>query len=233
MKNVIKNILLQELNETTHSIQEIIDLGVVNRVFDVEGSSGKYIFRLNKNPNSQLEYQKEKWCLEKAILLEIPSPRVIRIGIYNQVSFMIQEKIFGINGKLCNAIAKESIWKSLGFYASKYQNIPEIEVEEVTKNEFHKDWKARLTYNIKELNKQDSLLKMHVFNPKEQQKAKDLLLKLNDRNFKTGLVHGDLCPRNVIWKEGSVTLVDWGTADIIVGPHDERGRVLMSNAASE
>ena len=146
---------------------------------------------------------------------------------------MIEPKLTGINGKLCNTKQRKNIWKKLGNYAKVFHQIQRIEDEAVEANEFHKNWKARLEYNINELNKNDSLLKGGILNKKEHEKAKEILIHLREKKFKTGLVHGDLCPRNTIWNEGEVWLLDWGTAEINVVPHNEIGTVMMANEASD
>lgn len=232
MKQIIHQIFEHELAEKLHSIEEIKDLGFVNHVFDVKGNKTDYIIRLNENLNKQLEYQKEKWCLEHVTDLDIYAPNVLKIGVFEDMPFMIESKLIGKNGKLCTAKQKEDIWKKLGNYAKEFHQIKRIEDEAVEANEFHKDWKARLEYNIHQLNDNDSLLKNGVFNKKEHQKVKDNLLYLKEKEFQTGLVHGDLCPRNTIWNEGEVWLLDWGTAEINVVPHNEIGTVMMANEAS-
>jgi serine/threonine-protein kinase RIO1 len=48
-----------------------------------------------------------------------------------------------------------------------------------------------------------------------------------------GLVHGDLCPRNVIVNKQDIYLLDWGTAEINIVPHNEIGQLLMSDEVSK
>ncbi len=232
MKDIIEEIFKAELNEPLRTITQIEDLGSVNTVFNVKGLHSDYIIRLN-DAAKDLEYKKEKWCLENVFRLGIPSPKIISQGFRHHFLYMIQEKIVGLNGKLCDAQTKLKIWNTLGEYAKQYQNIARIADIEVEANEFHKDWKARLIYNIKELNKEDSLVKNEVLTRVEQTQAIKELNKLIAVDFKTGLVHGDLCPRNVIHSEETVCLLDWGTAEINVVPHTEIGLVLMSNEANE
>jgi tRNA A-37 threonylcarbamoyl transferase component Bud32 len=153
------------------------------------------------------------------------------MGIDSEIPYMIQEKIIGINGQFCTSKEKRYIWKCLGNYAKKYQQVKRIENQEVEDKEFHKNWKSRLEYNIVELNKNDSLLKNNILTAREQYKSKKVLNRILDKEFKTGLVHGDLCPRNVIWSKGEVYLLDWGTAEINVVPHSEIGILLMSGEA--
>ena len=232
MKKIIQEIFQKELKEEIHSINKIDGLGSVNSVFDIKGNKGEYILRLNDS-EKEIEYKKEKWCLDEVLKLGIPSPKVIKMGFQDNISFMILEKISGNNGSFCQEEEKEIIWKKLGTYASKYHDIQRIKDKEVEENEFHKNWKARLEYNMLELNENDGLLKNKVINKEEQEKIKEALSNLRNKEFKVGLVHGDLSPRNVIWSSDDVYLLDWGTSEINVVPHVEIGILLMSKEASE
>ena len=233
MEKTIRNIFQHTLGETIQSIQEINDLGSVNRVFDIGASKGSYIIRLNDEPFKKLEYQKENWCVEAVQKLGIPSPQSIKTGVWENINFMILHKIEGKNGKLCHSKQKAIIWKKLGNYARSFHRIKNIEHLEVMESEFHKNWQARLEYNITELDDADSLLTQKIFTLQEHQVAREILACLRSLDLPSGLVHGDLCPRNVIWAQEQVWLLDWGTAEINVVPHIEIGTVMMSNEASE
>lgn len=228
----IQSIFRDEIRATIYKIKPIQGLGSVNQVFEAFGANTSYIIRLNKEPAKRLEYQKEHWCLEQAHKLNIPSPKVFHIGVKDGYSFMIQNKVCGSNGKRCSNVERQHIWKQLGHYASKFHKIKRIKVDEVEENEFHKNWRARLIYNIRELNDQDSLLKNKVLNRRSHQKAKSALEQLLEFNFDTGLVHGDLGPRNSILSNEEVVLLDWGTAEINVVPHIEIGIVLIYKETS-
>jgi len=165
--------------------------------------------------------------------LGIPSPQSIKTGVWENINFMILHKIEGKNGKLCHSKQKAIIWKKLGNYARSFHRIKNIEHLEVMESEFHKNWQARLEYNITELDDADSLLTQKIFTLQEHQVAREILACLRSLDLPSGLVHGDLCPRNVIWAQEQVWLLDWGTAEINVVPHIEIGTVMMSNEASE
>lgn len=232
METLVKAIMEEELNEEVQRIGEIKGLGTVNTIFEIKGKKGDYILRLNKD-DKRIEYSKEKWCMDKIAEIGIPTATVLSIGRKSGFCFMLQIKITGINGSQCNADEKSRIWFELGRYAAKFQKIKRIEDQEFEKTAFHKDWKARLKYNIAELNKADSLIKEGVLNEAEQNKAKEILRTLETKEFETGLVHGDLCPRNVIVNQESIHLLDWGTAGTNVVPHTEIGILLLSNEASK
>ncbi len=233
MEKIIKEILHNELNEVARSIEEIEGLGTVNKVFDVKGNDADYIIRLNEDLQKEVEYRKEKWCIENAISLRIPSPKVLSIGICNKVFFMVQEKIVGVNGSYSKGEERGLIWENLGRYAAVFQQIKKIEDEKVNENEFHDNWQSRLRYNLNELHENDSLLKKKILSRDEQMMAIKAFASLKTKQFTVGLVHGDLCPRNVMLAEGTVYLLDWGTAEINICPHTEIGIVLMSEEANE
>ena len=233
MRNLVRRISEKYLDERDPTIREIKGLGSVNRVFEVKGVNTAYILRLNKNGNKRLEYQKECWCMEKVADLGIPTPSVLSVGVMEDTSFMILNKLSGINGKLCNGKEREIIWQKLGHYAALFQMINRIENKEVEKNEFHKSWESRLIYNLEQLNDSDSLLTLNFLTRGEQKKSCEVLASLRSCDFQVGLVHGDLSPRNVLLNAGMIYLLDWGTAEINVIPHTEIGIVRMEKEASE
>ena len=229
----IKEIIRIELHEEVQQISQIKGLGTVNHVFEVKTSDNNYIIRLNDDPASRLEYLKEAWCLQKVAEKQIPVPKVLKSGTHDGSSFMIQEKIPGKNGSLCNAQEKISIWKSLGNYAAKYQNIQRIAVEEVEEAEFHANWQSKIDYNIQQLNEADSLLKKGYISREEQKSIRQILSSLKSREFKLGLIHGDLRPENVIFDGQTSFLIDWGTAEINIVPHMEIGILMMEQVANK
>lgn len=228
----IRQILLKELDEEVLTIKELVGLGTVNRVFDLHTNNGSYILRMNEDLGKQLEYRKEHCCLEAALSQGVPSPSVLHSGQTDQFIYSIQTKIPGKNGKTCSEAEKATIWQQLGQCASRYHNVAEMNDQLVVEAEFHASWKARLKYNIKALDENDSLLKHQVLSPALHETAKRVLERLLPKEFKVGLVHGDLSPRNTILNEGITYLLDWGTAEINVVPHIELGIILHTKEAS-
>lgn len=231
MENIIIEVFSQEFSETILSVSEITGLGSVNRVFEIRGKRGEYIIRLNTD-EKKLEYQKENWCISKIKDLGIPAPKVLSFGLVENITFMVQEKVNGINGVKCSLTEKRKIWEKLGNYAGIFQQVKRIEEKEVEENEFHKSWNSRLEYNLGELNEEDSLVKKKIFTAVEHNKMRMALSSIEAMDFKVGLVHGDLCPRNVIVNGDIIYLLDWGTAGINVVPHTEIGVLLLSEEAS-
>lgn len=231
MEEIISRIIKRELNDVVNTIIEIKH-GSVNKVFDVYCLKGNYIIRLNIEAEKAIHFQKEKWCYAKVSELGIPSPQVLGIGKEKDYHYMILSKIEGINGSTGNAQQKITIWKQLGQYASTYNQIKKIALPATKQKAFHKDWESKLNYNIEQLTEKDALLEKGVFSTIEHTQIKQYLLSLKPEKFNFGLVHGDLCPRNVILNDSMVYLLDWEMAKIGIIPHTEIGMVLIDETAN-
>lgn len=229
MKNTVKEIVDLELGKPIREICIIEGFGSVNLIYDVICGSENVIVRINESQNKYLEYQKEEWCINNAAYLNIPSPKIIKIGMRDKFPYMILKKIEGVNGKSTSAEQQLSIWYKLGQYAYLFHKTKRIKVAEVEANEFHPNWRSRLNYNIDQLNKNDSLVQNKTISEAEHKEILNILNQLRGKQFEEGLVHGDLCPRNTIFDNKEISLIDWGTAEINVVPHTEIGIVLMEN----
>ncbi|MEO0340644.1 MAG: aminoglycoside phosphotransferase family protein [Bacteroidota bacterium] len=214
--------------DTFPTSQQIKNLGSVNQVYELQTKNQAYILRFNEAPEKVLEFKKEDWCLDQMISLGIPSPSVIYSGIYKDCPYQILQKLPGKNGSLLSEYTQLYIWEKLGQYARQFHQIQSFQEVELQQAEFHEDWKARLHYNLQELNVLDPLLQNGVLKKAEHQDLRSYLEKLLDKNFQTGLVHGDLCPRNTILDADEVYLIDWGTARIDVVPHLELGQIMRN-----
>lgn len=233
MQSLISKICLEALSAELISSHPIAGLGSVNEIHAFDTAKGKYILRLNDFEEKQSEYLKEKFCLKATGEMGIPGPKVLAMGRMQSYVYMVQDRIDGINAKEVQQENRNRIWRKLGTYARKFHQIPKIEDETVNKAEFHSDWKARLLYNLKELNPEDSLLEFGYVELREHEAIRSVLQSLLAKDFKTGLVHGDLCPRNVHIEGEKIYLLDWGTAEINVVPHTEIGILLLSGEALE
>lgn len=233
MKNLLTTIIERELGDTPCAIRQIVGLGIVNEVYEITGNHKAYVVRMNAEQSHLTEYKKEAWCLKEIKRLNVACPEVLAVGQEGTVAFMIQEKIEGDNGSLVADQDKLIIWKKLGQYASRYNTLPQIDVAEVIEQEFHESWRARLRYNLDQLTPDDRLLKRGGLTAEEQTQVRSMLQNLEGNDVTVGLVHGDICPRNVIMAGEEVYLLDWGTAEINVIPHHEIGLILLSKEANE
>lgn len=229
MKEIINQILESELNKAVDSISEIIGLGLVNKVYDVNCKNKSYVVRINPDRNKEFEFWKEKWCMEKASSLDIPSPEVIKVGLIHDLPFMIMNKVEGSNGSKCSQDDQLTIWNRLGEYANKIHGVKQIDELKITTDEFHPNWISKLEYNIGQLTSNDSLLTKNIFRKDEHELCRNLLKNLKEKRFDKGLIHGDLCPRNVIFQNNKIVLLDWGSSKIDIVPHTELGIVQTDN----
>ena len=222
------SIAQREIGGLLPEIEEITGLGCVNRVFKVRTEDERYVVRMNDDPNRKLEFEKEKWCLDQLAELDIPAPKTLTVGVESGLNFMIQTFIAGKPGVDCEPAEQEKTWIRLGRYASSYHAIREIDIPNARHLTFHGNWHKQLAYNIGLLEKDgDSLLANGIFQRSEYEVLKERLHRLTQKSFTYGLIHKDLCLRNVVVGR-EVFLIDWGMAEIGIVPHLEIGNMITS-----
>ncbi len=136
MKKISNQLFESDFNKKVDSISEIIGLGLVNKVYDVNCKNKSYVFRINPDRNKEFEFWKEKWCMEKASSLDIPSPKVLKVGLIRNLPYMITNKVEGSNGSKCSQADQLSIWKRSGEYANKIHSVKQIDELKVTTDEY-------------------------------------------------------------------------------------------------
>ena len=224
MKKLIKDIVYKDLGKNVISLDEILGKGSVNRVFTVITSDNtKYIIRMRDNLSALAEYEKERWCIERAISSGIISPKVYAVGSYDKVPYIIESYVEGINGFDAKEIQLE-LWKKIGEYAKKINSIEAKGFGLDFKNgkfynDFTPNWNAYVQYNISCLKSDDKFIDFGVYDIFNRNFIKNVFCELLNKNFDFGLCHGDLSPRNVIVNLQGVCLIDWGCALINIYPH--------------
>lgn len=231
MNGIARKIAIEFLGEKPKSIIEIKEFGSVNKVFDITCRSKCFIIRINEQPSKRLEFLKEEWCIDAVNKLGVSVPVITKNGMFEGFPFMIQEKLNGQNGSTCSKEDQLRIWKYLGKVALMFSEIEEIEIAELVESEFHSNWEAKLEYNIAQLNPNDPLLGSKLFTIDEHVEIVNLLQSISGRKFKTGLIHGDMSPRNVMLDKNEMHLLDWGTAEINIIPHSVIGIVQIEGEA--
>jgi len=225
------------LQEEVKLSYQITGKGIDNQIFVVETESQKVVVRMN-NKDTYPTYIKEKWCIEQAARVGVPGPKVLSIGIVDDVAYMIQSFIHGDNG-LDSEVHKSDIWRQLGDYAKR---IDSIHVKGSGKNlidpihgvfqspshagsdgSLHGD----VQHNINCLTEQDPLIKLGVITQRESQRVKILFENMNKETFRFGLIHGDISLKNVIVHANQVILLDWGNAEVSVVPHGTVNQVMQ------
>ena len=94
----------------------------MNQICVVETDNHKVVVRMN-NKDTYSSYIKEKWCIEQATKVGIPSPRVLSVGVDNETAYMIQSFVIGDNG-VESSVSKLYAWRQLGEYANLISSIP-------------------------------------------------------------------------------------------------------------
>jgi Ser/Thr protein kinase RdoA (MazF antagonist) len=225
----ILNIFSEVFAEKPLTISPIIAKGFVNQVFRVETNKAKFILRINA-PNSLDEYEKELWATDQAIEKNIPVPKIVNIGIYDDHAYSIQEYIKGVEGREL-LTDKTFIWKKLGEYAGRIHSIKVggfgLRLSDLTKGNSQESWLKYLNYNIGSLNENDELLKLNVLTKAQSNRARKLFENLRSQKFNFGLNHGDLSLKNTIIDEfGTIHLIDWGSSEASIVPNHELIQLL-------
>ncbi|MBO1004844.1 aminoglycoside phosphotransferase family protein [Pseudogracilibacillus auburnensis] len=243
-------IAYQYLKEEIINVDSIIGKGSVNKIYLVQSNHVKVIVRMNADVGAFNDYQKEQWCMKKAAELGIPSPSVFEIGRYKNITYMIQSFVEGRHGEDKEA-NKLALWKRIGEYSKKIhsvkttgfgENLIDLErgiFQSPSHDNFDGTWPSFVQYNIDSLTDDDELLKLGVITVNQSKKAKHLFKKLLDRKFSFGLNHGDLSLKNtLIDQDGTVTLLDWGCAEVNIIPHGDilqliQGQIENDNPSEE
>lgn len=215
------NIIHKIYQNNIKTITPILNKGEVNRIYIIEATDKKMIARINDK--SEIErFRKEQWCMSKVSELGIPSPRILDVGVIEDVAYMLLEYIPGLNGK--EIIKNEGyIWKTLGVYAKKIHTVGTKGFGEgmIKEGEFNDKWERYLKYNIDSLNSPDKLLTMQVLTEEQSQELQRRFQALQQKQFRFGLTHNDLALANIIVEGDKINLIDWGSAESTIVPHFE------------
>jgi len=221
----ITNIIKRYFDEKVINIKEIIGKGFVNRTFLVQTDITTYIIRAREE-DAVAEYHKEKWCMEQAILLNIPTPRVLIIDKFESISFIVTTYVEGINGlESSNA---DEIWYYIGYYAKKLHSLPVQgfglklldKHNGVFIDDFNPTLNKQVDYNISQLTHDDFFLLYSVYDKSDTHDIVNIFEYIKQCNYKIGFNHGDLSRKNtIIDKNGVVTLIDYGCAIVHAVPY--------------
>jgi aminoglycoside phosphotransferase (APT) family kinase protein len=221
------------LNEPLVKVAPLIGKGSVNKVFIVEAVNHKVVVRMSHKGKALDEYTKEAWCIEHAGARGVPVPSVISVGRCEVNAYIIQTYIAGDEGRDSPA-PKLGIWRELGKYAKLIHSIGVrgfgLKLSEITQGNAQKSWLRYLEYNIESLTKNDPLIKLKVLTQLQSKLIKDVFANLRGREFTFGLNHGDISLKNTIVDvHGRVNLLDWGSAEAGIVPHQDLIQMLKMN----
>ncbi|MGN7415362.1 aminoglycoside phosphotransferase family protein [Paenibacillus sp. SAF-068] len=239
-EQIASNFLLEKVTSSHH----IIGKGFVNQVCLVETASHKVVVRMN-DPDTYSTFVKEKWCIEQAASVGIPSPQTLSVGRTAGHAYMIQTYIEGDNG-LDTTVPASVIWRKLGEYTKQFQSIPVNgfgrEMHDVVQNQFYSpphagsdgSWHGYVQYNINSLTEQDPLIELGVITMKQSQVVRQWFEQLKLQKFRFGLCHGDLSLKNtIVSSTGEITLLDWGNAEVTVVPYGDIIQLIQCQGRGE
>ncbi|WHZ56083.1 phosphotransferase [Metabacillus hrfriensis] len=239
--DIAKQAVFNYLQEDAISVNSIVGKGIVNKIYVVRTANHKVVIRMNDDPSSFREYEKERWCILKAIYKGIPSPEVLTIGKIGNIAYMIQTHIEGVNG-VDATLDKTYIWRKLGMYAKSIHTIEVKGFGEVlfdaekkifqapTHDNFDGTWTSFVNYNITSLTKDDDLIWLGVLDYETSKQVKRRFQGLIDYDFNFGLNHGDLSLKNtVVNKNNEVYLLDWGSSEVNIAPHWDVIQLMQVN----
>ena len=232
MEKHFPDILREAVNKDITAAHQIVGKGSVNTIYIVETPTDKVVTRLNEERGIE-EYLKEKWAIQHAIAVGIPTSDVLNIGEKDGTSFMVISFLSGTTGNESTANANH-IWEQMGKFAKLLHGIPVVgiglDIVDPEKNAFGGSWDRYLTYNIASLTEEDQLIELGVLDIESSKRIKAIFenLRLKELNF--GLNHGDLSLKNTIIDEDKkVSLIDWGSVEAQVVPHHDFGEVIRSS----
>jgi len=187
--------------------------GVVNRVFRVSGPGTDWVVRYpldNLRPN---EFPTEVWAARQASVLGVPTATVVASGDLEGCPYLVIEYVEPYQDH-----GLDQAWQWLGRYAASLVSVPLDEAPREVFSRFGRDlrlaWRAHLMYNLDALSGQDPLLEDGVYPKQDRARLRASIERLMLVDFRHGLVHGDLAPRNLVQRRPPLppVLLDWGNA---------------------
>lgn len=196
-------------------ITELRGMGSVNHVFIVDTDTSRCVIRFAIDPLRQNDFQVESWALAQAAMHGIPSPGVVAEGLHREVPYLVQTFVDGVSG---TERRSPNLWRTLGEYARTVHAIPvSADAPEGLFSRFGRNlpaaWEAHLGYNLDQLVPADPLISLGAYRSHEQPRLRDAIPQLRSTEWKFGLNHGDLSPRNLLVPpRDKPVLIDWGSA---------------------
>lgn len=233
MEEIIKNISLKEFGLESQEIIQILDKGVRNKVYKVKVNNIDYIFRLNNEKNAIDMYQKEKYCIDKARGVNIPTSECYAVGSLGEYAYMILNYIEGVNGDDSD-LDKKMIFKKLGEYAKIFNSVELSGFGRDTVDPikgFTQIWEEFFDSHILKIIEKPRLVESGVFTIEQIKKIKTRLSEMKEWNYKPHLCHGNLGSNNVIvTPDKDVYVIDWGNGAGNITPHVEIADIIAWNS---
>ena len=224
-----KRIATHHFNNAPKMLSPIVGKGSVNHIFLAIRDEVEIIIRLSDigDQDRALKfYEKERWCIEQATALGIPSPTVLALDVMDERPYMLQTRLRGVNGE-DSALSDEAICFTLGQYAQRIHSILLSgfgeDLTDFRRGDGLARWQRWVDYNLNSLTAHDPLIKLGVYELKQAEAICHRFFLLKTMPVTLALTHGDLSPRNTLVDgvdgAGRIALLDWGCAEAHLAPH--------------
>jgi fructosamine-3-kinase len=218
MDQVIKKISIDKFGFKPNSFEQILDKGKVNKVFKVSIKDEFY------NDSDYLNsYQKEFYCIREAENVGIPVSKIYFVGIEGEYSYMILNYIEGVNGLDTPAENHQYVYKTLGEYAKRFNQVNVGGFGRNVKDEhsgFFENWNLFYKQSIETILNDGILVENNILTTEQVEKIRNRILEMKDWDIKPKLCHGNLHISNtIISPENKVFVIDWGNGVGHLAPH--------------
>ena len=193
--------------------------GNENHAVRARTGSADVVVRFTRDPGRLRgdTFDVEAWCAGAAARAGIrTAPVVARTHIEGE-SVLVVEHVTG------QATAADDLaaWRAIGAAAARLAEVGTDDAPDGLFSRFGRDldaaWDAHLVYNLDALGPDDALPGLGVYDARDRDGLRDVVASLRGRDLRQGLVHGDLCHRNLVTaSDGGYVVLDWGSAQ--VGP---------------
>ena len=223
MNKIIDKISQKHFDSKPEHIEQILDKGKVNQVFKVVIDGTQYIFRINKKDYIKT-YQKEFFCIKKATEVKIQTSKAYFVGVEDENSYMILDYIEGINGSDLPEEKHNDVYRQLGTYASKFNEIEldgfgREDVEDESKG-FTKNWHTFHKETMDSIFGSGILIDEKVLTKEQSDLIKERLSEMESWNASPRLCHGNLHITNtIVTPDKKVFVIDWGNGAGNLAPH--------------
>jgi aminoglycoside phosphotransferase (APT) family kinase protein len=201
------------------SVQPVVTQGTVNWTFRAVLGEKAYAVRLNRSRTAEeahVEFSKERWAMDVARSLRIPTPGVVATYRSSEAAAVVLEWIEGRP-----ASHDRNAYRCLGTYARRLAHAS-VEADPALFPDPFGGWSGQLQYNLAQLTDEDPLLRLGTYREDQRPALRRAIELLLERPFSVGFRHGDLTPQNLLFGErGQAVLLDWGCARFDVVPIEE------------
>jgi hygromycin-B 4-O-kinase len=215
--------------------------GMNNFVFEFRVRSEEYVIRLNHDPTKLQIFQKQRWAMDAARKVGVPTPRVLEVGHDpSAAAYMILEKVEGQCGLDVPAPHRLSLLSELGRLAKRLHTVRTHgfgPVFDWSDNALSRraSWGEFLDSDL-EVEQRLGALGKHLLVPAAAlAKLRQRVAEMRRWRKPPVLHHGDLRLKNVIVdaKGGIASLIDWDESISAPPPYHDLSIALHDLWADE